>query len=69
MSRDAEPFPWDEVLHVALGLLRWPPDAVWRATPREIAMAIAPVRAAVAPMRLRDLGALIRAFPDQPTTR
>ncbi len=34
------PFPWDETIGFVLGVLGWSPDAAWRATPREIELAI-----------------------------
>jgi uncharacterized phage protein (TIGR02216 family) len=58
------PFPWDEVLFAAFRILRWPPETVWRATPREIAAALTGPAAAAEPMRSAELAALMRAFPD-----
>ena len=52
MSAETEPrpFPWDEVMALAFGVLRWPPETVWRATPRELAAALAkPARWSVEP--------------------
>ena len=52
MSQETEPqpFPWDEVMALAFGVLRWPPETVWRATPRELAAALAkPARWSVEP--------------------
>lgn len=60
---EPRPFPWDEVLHLAFAVLRWPPETVWRATPREIAAALRPLSAAE-PMRRTDVAALMAAFPD-----
>ncbi|WP_299566437.1 phage tail assembly chaperone [Enterovirga sp.] len=63
-ERQPSPFPWDEVLHLLLGRLRWSPDAVWRATPREVAAALggpAPGRSALSSA---ELDALMSAFPD-----
>ena len=59
-------FPWHDAQAVALGLLRWTPDAFWRATPRELEAAVAGLtgRAAVAPAGAADLRRLMRAFPD-----
>ncbi len=67
MSAEAEPrpFPWDEVLALALGVLRWPPDTVWRATPRELAAALAgPDGASLRPVSSGDLKRLMEMFPD-----
>lgn len=61
------PFPWEEVLHAALGILRWPPATVWAATPREIALALAPPRRPA--MSHDDLAALLAAFPDPTPAR
>lgn len=67
-SGSPTPFPWDEVLHAALGILRWPPATVWAATPREIALALARPRRPA--MSHDDLAALLAAFPDSiPATR
>lgn len=64
----AEPFPWDAVLHVGLGLLRLSPRDFWRMSPREFAAAAGALHptAAGAPGRLvrRDLEKLIERFPD-----
>jgi uncharacterized phage protein (TIGR02216 family) len=59
-------FPWDEAQAVALGVLRWTPDAFWRATPRELAAAVEGLtgRAAVMPAGSADLHRLMHAFPD-----
>ncbi|NNM72647.1 phage tail assembly chaperone [Enterovirga sp. DB1703] len=63
MSGAAEPFPWDEVLHLALSRLRWSPDALWRATPRELALALAPP--ARTALERPGLDVLMRMFPDR----
>ncbi|MBK5960575.1 hypothetical protein CCR97_20575 [Rhodoplanes elegans] len=36
----AAPFPWDEAIGLGLGVLRLSPDAFWRTTPRELALAL-----------------------------
>ena len=59
----ATPFPWDDVLAAAFGLLRWPPETVWRATPRELALALGRRASPAAPGRA-ELDSLLRAFPD-----
>lgn len=71
-ARDASPaasraaFPWNEAAAAAFGFLRWRPADFWAATPRELAMALAPFarEAAAAPTRAA-LEALIRQFPDE----
>jgi uncharacterized phage protein (TIGR02216 family) len=63
---ESRPFPWDEAMALGLGVLRWPPDAFWRATPAELFAALrGPARAsAVEPATGRDVDRLMRAFPD-----
>jgi uncharacterized phage protein (TIGR02216 family) len=54
------------VLAFALGVLRWPPDVVWAATPREIAaaaQALAPNQSAQA-LDGASLRALMQLYPD-----
>ena len=59
-------FPWDEVMAVGLGVLKFSPQDFWRMTPREFARAIAPMTAApVPPIGRAGLVALMRQFPDQ----
>jgi len=50
------------VLACLLGRLRWRPDDIWRATPREIAFALG--RGAPAGMNRTELRALLARFPD-----
>ncbi|MFG1478605.1 rcc01693 family protein [Xanthobacter sp. V4C-4] len=59
-------FPWDAAMGLGLGVLRLPPDAFWRMTPRELAAAggLSP-RPAPALDRTR-LRALMERFPDAP---
>lgn len=52
---------------LGLGILRLPPEAFWRMTPRELAAAggaLAPRTAS--PLRRADLAALMERFPDRP---
>ena len=67
---EPRPFPWDEAMAAALGVLRWPPDAFWRATPRELLAAIAGPGGgrAAEPATSGDMERLMRAFPDELTT-
>jgi uncharacterized phage protein (TIGR02216 family) len=60
------PFPWDDAQALALGVLRWPPESFWRATPRELMAAVEGLtgRAAVTPVGAADLDRLMRAYPD-----
>ena len=68
-------FPWHEALGLALGVLRWSPEACWRATPRELAAAAAGLagRRGLGPPARGDLDRLMAAFPDEgppvPTAR
>lgn len=67
MSGPAEPlpFPWDEVLGAAFRFLRWSPDQVWRATPRELALALGAGPARAGPPQADDLRRLLELFPDE----
>jgi uncharacterized phage protein (TIGR02216 family) len=51
---------------LGLGVLRWSPDAFWRATPAELAAALEGIagRRAEPPARA-DLARLMAAFPDR----
>ncbi len=63
----AQPFPWDDVLAFALGVLRWPPEVMWAATPREIAAAaraLAPHHGNQ-PLDGASLDALMQLYPDE----
>jgi uncharacterized phage protein (TIGR02216 family) len=62
---EPRPFPWDEVMALAFGVLRWPPDTVWRATPRELAAAVVRPGSSVEPATSGDLERLMLAFPDR----
>lgn len=50
----------------ALGILRWSPEAFWRATPRELITAYDGLigRRAAAPAGRSDLERMMAAFPD-----
>ena len=52
-----------------LGVLRWTPDALWRATPREVAAAAGLTRARPAPATRADLARLMAAHPDPASPR
>lgn len=51
-------------MELGLGVLRLPPDAFWRMTPRELAAAAGFRRTGSALSRVQ-LDALMTAFPDQ----
>ena len=63
---EARPFPWDEATALAFGVLRWPPDTFWRATPAELFAALRgpALRTGVEPATARDVDRLMRAYPD-----
>ena len=60
-------FPWDEALGLALGVLRWSPEAFWRATPRELSAAVEALagRRDLNPLARGDLERLMAVFPDE----
>ena len=60
-------FPWEDAMALGFGLLRWTPEAFWRATPRELAAAIDGLRggARAVPQTRRELDRLMAAFPDE----
>lgn len=59
-------FPWEDIMRLCLGLLRWSPQDFWRATPREIVAAIEGLGGGRAPEPAGrgDLRRLMHAFPD-----
>ena len=59
------PFPWDDAIGFGLGVLRLSPDAFWKMTPRELALAIRAVTGQhVTPLTRDILDDLTRRFPD-----
>lgn len=64
-----EAFPWDVVMGACLGRLGWTPEAFWKATPREVAAALAGLGMRPGPGAGRlarpGLAALMRRFPDE----
>jgi phage conserved hypothetical protein len=65
MSRP-QAFPWEDVMRLCLGLLRWSPVDFWRATPREVAAAFDGLAGGKVPEPAgrSDLRRLMEAFPD-----
>jgi uncharacterized phage protein (TIGR02216 family) len=63
---EPSPFPWDEAMAFALGVLRWSPQDFWCATMRELCAAVDGVRGrpALDPARRPDLARLMHIFPD-----
>jgi uncharacterized phage protein (TIGR02216 family) len=59
-----QPFPWKEAIGFGLGVLKLPPDAFWRLTPRELAYAIEGLRGRNAPLDRAALRQLMERFPD-----
>ncbi|WP_310353255.1 phage tail assembly chaperone [Methylobacterium sp. BE186] len=60
---DIPAFPWDSALTLGLHALRWRPQDLWSATPRELALAAGAARPPEAARRA-DLARLLAAFPD-----
>ena len=60
------PFPWKDAIGFGLGVLKLPPEAFWRMTPRELAAATAAVRGRTgAALPRAGLDELMRRFPDE----
>ncbi len=58
--------PWQELLCRASRELGWTPDTFWQATPNELKMALAPVRAPnTAALSKKSLDQLLLQFPDK----
>jgi uncharacterized phage protein (TIGR02216 family) len=60
------PMPWREVIGFGLGILRLSPEAFWRMTPRELALAIEAV-AGPAGLGRQTLAEMMARFPDGPS--
>lgn len=62
---------WRQCAVVALGILRWPPDVFWAATPAELALAIegltgrGPSGLSAPPLTRAELDRLCGCFPDK----
>jgi uncharacterized phage protein (TIGR02216 family) len=62
---NARPFPWEQAIGFALGILRLPPCSFWRMTPRELACAIEAVSGrAGAALDRAGLALMMARFPD-----
>jgi uncharacterized phage protein (TIGR02216 family) len=64
-------FPWRRLMEVGLGLLGWPPESFWAATPADLLAAlegyaekIGARRDALPPITRAELEALRLRFPD-----
>lgn len=59
-------FPWREAMRVGLGILRLPPDAFWKMTPRELASAWgAVIGDTTGPLERPSLEQLMERYPDE----
>jgi uncharacterized phage protein (TIGR02216 family) len=59
------PFPWDEAIGFGLGVLRLSPDAFWKMTPRELALAIRAATGRSGTSLAREtFDELMKRFPD-----
>lgn len=58
------PFPWKQAIGFGLGVLRLPPDAFWRMTPRELSCAIEAVTGRTPPLDRGALAELMKRYPD-----
>ncbi|ODT68566.1 MAG: hypothetical protein ABS75_20075 [Pelagibacterium sp. SCN 63-23] len=60
-----KPFPWSEAMRFGLGVLRLPPEAFWKMSPRELASAWGALAGdRPAPPDRRSLDRLMEHFPD-----
>ena len=60
-----KPFPWRDAMQFGLGVLKLPPEAFWRMSPRELAAAWgAVVGDKAGPLDRSGLEALMERFPD-----
>lgn len=58
---------WVEAARIALGILQWPPETFWAATPQELRLALEGRFgwiAEAAPLGRAELATLRRRFPD-----
>lgn len=60
-----KPFPWSEAMQFGLGVLKLPPEAFWKMSPRELASAWGAVLGQrTGPMDRPGLESLMERFPD-----
>ena len=55
--------PWNQLLRISAERCHWPPDAFWKATPKELSAAIGLDQGTVRMNRVR-LDELVRRHPD-----
>ncbi|NTF31261.1 rcc01693 family protein [Rhizobium skierniewicense] len=60
----AKPFPWDQVIHAGLSLLRLSPNIFWALTPVEFFAMTGGMRRRRDGLDRGRLEGLMRAFPD-----
>jgi len=59
------PFPWQEAMRFGLGVLKLPPDAFWKMSPRELAAAWSALMGDPAqPLERQALEKLMERYPD-----
>jgi len=58
------PFPWDDAIGFGLGVLKLAPDAFWRMTPRELALAAKALNPQSGAIDRPGLAQLMQRFPD-----
>ncbi|NTE85801.1 rcc01693 family protein [Agrobacterium rubi] len=63
-SQDARPFPWGQVIHAGLSLLRLSPTVFWALTPIEFFAMTGGMRPRRDELDRGGLEGLMRAFPD-----
>jgi uncharacterized phage protein (TIGR02216 family) len=64
-SGEARAFPWDDVLHVGLSLLRLEPRAFWALTPIEFSAMAGALGHRQGRLSRGGLEALMAVFPDR----
>jgi uncharacterized phage protein (TIGR02216 family) len=57
-----EKFPWSQLMHLGLGLLRLSPHEFWRSTLRELSAAAD--HAMIPPLLRQNLDQLMNEYPD-----
>jgi uncharacterized phage protein (TIGR02216 family) len=63
-AQDAKPFPWGQVIHAGLSLLRLSPTVFWALTPVEFFAMTGGMRRKGDGLDRGGLEGLMRAFPD-----
>jgi uncharacterized phage protein (TIGR02216 family) len=63
-GQPARPFPWDGIARFGFAVLRLTPEAFWKMTPRELALAMDAIGGRHAPLARTDFEQLLQQFPD-----